>query len=422
MRKAHKRLILGLIGLMIVGFLFSPVRAQEDSSEKLKSQRKELLQNIKNTQKILEQTQSKKKENLAYLTALKAQIRNRASLVKSMNREIEDLGSQIGERERRIGILQSDLDIMKENFSKMLRQGYRMRGSRNKLNFLFSAKSFNQFFKRNRYLKAMVDYRKNQLQAIIDVQDEERREINRLVENRTEKLMLLTQRQDEEKDLLLDQQESERLVEILKGKEDQLRKDLRKKKKEAEELDKAIKKAIEAEIKRAEEERKRLEEEERKRKEKEKRKETIVIPEVNMKLDAEFSKNIGKLPWPVGNGYISERFGKHPHPELKNITTENNGVNIAVTRGTKARAVFNGTVTAIVEVPGMKLTVLVKHGTYFTVYSNLSVVNVKRGDEIHIGDTLGEVNTNESGLTELHFEVWKGSEKQNPEIWLQKQS
>jgi murein DD-endopeptidase MepM/ murein hydrolase activator NlpD len=139
-----------------------------------------------------------------------------------------------------------------------------------------------------------------------------------------------------------------------------------------------------------------------------------------MALSKQFNLNKTKLPWPVGSGFISQAFGIHPHPTMRNITTENNGINISTTQGSKARAVFDGEITAIVKIPGLFNTVLVKHGEYFTVYSNLEVVNISKGQQIKTGQELGLIYTNEEGKTELHFEVWKGNEKQNPEHWLRR--
>jgi septal ring factor EnvC (AmiA/AmiB activator) len=270
--------------------------------------------------------------------------------------------------------------------------------------------------KRRRYLERMLEFRRKQLMLISKAQDEEKALIHQLIDNRNEKLMLRKQREAEENELQLDQMEVEKLVKALQGNEEEIRKDLEKKKKTAEELDKAIRKAIEEEIRKAKEE-----EERRKRAlEEKKKKEYTELPGADLQLSKDFRTNYGKLPWPVNNGYISEPFGTHSHPELSNIKTENNGINITSTEGAYAHSVFSGTVSAIMEVPGMQSTILVKHGEYYTVYSNLVNVTVRKGDEVSVGQRLGRVYTSPSGITEFHFELWKGSVKQNPEVWLAK--
>lgn len=135
-------------------------------------------------------------------------------------------------------------------------------------------------------------------------------------------------------------------------------------------------------------------------------------------LSTNFANNRGRLPWPVSRGQIVGKFGTHPHPILNNIDVDNSGVDIATNKGSSAKAVFDGEVTAIVSIPGGNRTVLLRHGTYFTVYNNLSYVSVQKGDKVKRGQDLGRIYTDESGNTILKFEVRSGSTKQNPEIWL----
>jgi septal ring factor EnvC (AmiA/AmiB activator) len=287
------------------------------------------------------------------------------------------------------------------------------------------------------YLKKLVEFRKKQLNLIKGKIDENTRRVHKLMETKSEKLLLLNNREQEKKELETDETEANDLLNELKKQEKELTKELRDKEALARKLDDAIKKAIEEEIRRAraEEERKRKEEAERRRKEAEakaKENKTTAPPvaktepamtefnAVDMALSKQFNLNKTKLPWPVGSGFISQAFGIHPHPTMRNITTENNGINISTTQGSKARAVFDGEITAIVKIPGLFNTVLVKHGEYFTVYSNLEVVNISKGQQIKTGQELGLIYTNEEGKTELHFEVWKGNEKQNPEHWLRR--
>lgn len=409
--------LLMLFGLLAAAGLLQSVFAQ-NTKEDLEKKRKMLLADIENTQKILQQAQSQTKESLTYLSALKNQVRTRRELLSSLGKEIQALDGQIDERTRRIDTLQNDLVRLKTHVSELLYNGYRMRNHQNRLNFLFSASGFNQLLKRQRYLKSMVEYRRKQLWKIVDVQIEERELIHRLIDDRNEKLMLRRQRENEEDELSLDRIAVEKLVQALRGKEEEIKKDLEKKQQAAKELEIAIRKAIEEEIRKAklEEERRRKELEEQKKKDRK----LTVLPGPDMQLSKDFRNNYGKLPWPVNNGYISEPFGTHSHPDLSNIQTENNGINITSTREAVVSAVFSGVVAAIVEVPGMHKTLLIKHGEYFTVYANLDRLFVQKGEEVAIGQSLGTVFTTESGLSELHFEVWKGSEKQNPESWLAK--
>ena len=418
MRKVHKKAILFLSLIIISGVGIIPSIFAQNAKQDLELKRKKLLADIANTQKILKQAQDQTKESLSYLSALRNQVRNRRRLVQSIGQEIKQIDRQIKKRTNRIDTLQSDISNLKSYAAELVYNGYRMSNNQTRLNFIFSSANFNQMLKRQQYLKRMMEYLKDQLKLIEAAEEEERTLVQKLIDNRNEKLMLLKQRKDEENVMAMDELEMEKLVKALKGKEEEIKQDLIKKQKAEKELEAAIRKAIEEEIRKAKEEEERRRQE-LARKKKRKREETL-LPGPDVQLSKEFRSNYGRLPWPIGNGYISEQFGTHAHPQLSNIQTENNGINITSTKGATATAVFEGVVSAIVEVPGMQLTVLVKHGEYFTVYSNLIVVEVNKGDEVAIGQTIGVVNTTIQGITELHFEVWKGSTKQNPERWLAK--
>ncbi len=191
-------------------------------------------------------------------------------------------------------------------------------------------------------------------------------------------------------------------------------------------LDRAIKNAIEIEIRRkAEEERKRREAAAKKSKTTEpkgstgtaKKREVVVSPE-DAQLSSAFEKNKNSLPWPLEKGYISSGFGVHRHPDLPDITIVNNGIDIMTSKGANARAVFNGKVSAVVNIAGSHTTVLVNHGEYFTIYSNLENVFVSKGQEITTKQSIGTVATDEEGKSKFHFEVWKQYTKLDPEAWL----
>jgi len=193
--------------------------------------------------------------------------------------------------------------------------------------------------------------------------------------------------------------------------EKELKEQLKKQKQIDKELNRAIQKAIKEEIERS----KRISEQEKNdRNINEERKAPKLI------IGSSFDKNKGKMPWPVSYGRISQKFGKHKHPKLKNITTENNGINIATKNNQSIKCVFDGKVSAVLQIPGMKNSVLIKHGSYYTVYANLDEVFVVKEETLKRGEALGRVKEGDNGITEFHFEIWKGSNKLNPEPWLNK--
>jgi septal ring factor EnvC (AmiA/AmiB activator) len=418
-------------------FAFGTVFAQKTDRKTLEKQRNTTGKQIETTRKILKQTQGQKQKSVAVLRTLQAQIGLRKRIVNQIGNELVGIDDEIVDQNEELKALGVEIVLLKEQYAKLIYNGYKSSNMRNRLQFLFSSDDFNQVIKRMNYLKKLVEYRKKQLNLIKGKIDENTRRVHKLMETKSEKLLLLNNREQEKKELEIDETEANDLLNELKKQEKELTKELRDKEALARKLDDAIKKAIEEEIRRAraEEERKRKEEAERRRKEAEakaKENKTTAPPvaktepamtefnAVDMALSKQFNLNKTKLPWPVGSGFISQAFGIHPHPTMRNITTENNGINISTTQGSKARAVFDGEITAIVKIPGLFNTVLVKHGEYFTVYSNLEVVNISKGQQIKTGQELGLIYTNEEGKTELHFEVWKGNEKQNPEHWLRR--
>ncbi len=430
--------------LLVLLILFSTVKAQKVNRETLEQQRKNTQKQIETTKKILRETQSQKAKSVAVLRTLQAQIDLRKRMVNQLGRQLTNIEEELITQNSEITTLNEEIALMKVQYAQLIYNGYKSKNSRNRLQFVFSSKNFNQAIKRMSYLKKLVEFRKKQLEVIKLKIEEKVNRVNRLMETKNEKLLVLTNRETEKKDLEEDETEASTLYNDLKNQEKDLIKDLRDKEALAKKLDDAIKKAIEAEIRkaRAEEEkrkraiaeklRKEAEEKARLEKEANSNKETTPVepktPEVNspnisdeqLALSKQFNLNKYKLPWPVGAGFVAQAFGRHPHPTLKNITTENNGINISTTKGTKAKAVFEGEVTAILKIPGLFNTVLVKHGEFFTVYSNIEVVYVAKGDIIKTGTELGMIHTNEEGKTELHFEVWKGNEKQDPEAWLRR--
>lgn len=422
---------------MLFIFAFGTVFAQKKDRKTLEKQRNTTRKQIETTRKILKQTQGQKQKSVAVLRTLQAQIGLRKRIVNQIGNELVGIDGEIVEQNEELKALGVEIVLLKEQYAKLIYNGYKSSNMRNRLQFLFSSDDFNQVIKRMNYLKKLVEFRKKQLNLIKGKIDENTRRVHKLMETKSEKLLLLNNREQEKKELETDETEANDLLNELKKQEKELTKELRDKEALARKLDDAIKKAIEEEIRRAraEEERKRKEDAERRRKEAEakaKENKTTAPPvaktepamtefnAVDMALSKQFNLNKTKLPWPVGSGFISQAFGIHPHPTMRNITTENNGINISTTQGSKARAVFDGEITAIVKIPGLFNTVLVKHGEYFTVYSNLEVVNISKGQQIKTGQELGLIYTNDEGKTELHFEVWKGNEKQNPEHWLRR--
>lgn len=396
--------ILALIALFAI-----LIPAGGQSRKDLEAKRNANKREIEIARRILSETSSKRSESLQTLTLLEQQIEQRKNLIDGLGMELTLIDAEIDVANEDIAALNREIDELKEEFSTLLYQAYKMRKKNSVLYFMLSSTSFNQAIKRMHFIRDLVSYRKKQLRLIVDKQKENSGNIFRLIRKKNSKLSLVNQRRNEMSKLEGDQEDMKNLVEVLKGKEEELKKELQEKRRIERELDKAIQRAIREEIERS----KRIAE--TRRKGRNTRNEATDIDKV---IGSNFGENKGALPWPVSYGYISEPFGKHKHPRIKNITTENNGVNIATRDGEYIKAVFEGKVSAVLQVPGMKNSVLMKHGGYYTVYANLDDVEVKSGQEVKRGERLGIVKRDARGLSEFHFEIWKGSTKLDPAPWL----
>jgi septal ring factor EnvC (AmiA/AmiB activator) len=272
--------------------------------------------------------------------------------------------------------------------------------SNQKLSYLLSSESLNSFLLRYRYIKQFEAYQKTKEKELNDLRlylvqfDEEIKVEN---EKRTD---LMAMEKEQFTKLKSEQTDKDQMLKSLSQKEEQLKKDLKQKKKEREKLNQAIEAVILAQLKAARE-----------------KNPSGNLSVADAKLADDFSKNKGKLPWPIDKGFISTKFGKQPHPSLKGITIESNGVDITCTGSTLVKSIFEGEVVGITKVIGSQNMVIVSHGSYYTVYSNLADVNVRKGNKLKIGDVIGSLSS-EKEKKQLHFEVWKGKNKLDPQAWI----
>jgi septal ring factor EnvC (AmiA/AmiB activator) len=406
--------------LLTAFLLLAPLSGQnkggQDNKKKqkeLEKQRKQKEEEIKLTRKLLNQTTSQKNKSLNQLRLLNRQIRIREELIQAVNLEISSLDARIMEKNGEIDALEEELELRKKEYADMLYVAYKNHKSFHPLIFYLSSSSFNQAVKRMSFVRELGASRTRQLEMIRSTSEEIENQVNELQQIRLEKSGLLYKKEEEKGHLEQDKTEENQLVKSLQEKEKELRKDLALKEKAAKELDEKIKKIIREEIERA-----RKEEEARKKKEGTSGTTLAMTPEAAA-LSANFTSNRGKLPWPVDKGFILKGFGEHRHPTLPNVKTLNNGIDIVTGQGSSARAVFDGEIRAIFTVPGMQTAVMINHGEFFTVYTHLESVTVKKGDKIKTKQSIGKIYTDtEDNKTILHFELWKGSVKQDPEEWL----
>ena len=328
-------------------------------------------------------------------TALKLtrkKISTRKSLVKESEAQISMLDRRIHEKDRKIDSLQRRYELISSNYEKLVRTAYKNRDTRIWYMYLLSSEGLTQGLRRFGYLRTMAGSLNAQAIEIKDTRAKIEEEKASLQKLREEAGVLRSTRLGELKKLQADETQSAQLVASLNKDKARYQKELATKKKQVQALKAEMNKMV-------------------------KKSSSKPKTAVDEKLDKEFASNMGKLPWPA-DGPVVDSFGKHYHPVYKNVEMPfNNGVNIALSKDTAVKAVFEGTVSNVVVIPGYNQCVLVQHGGYFTFYCKLASVNVKAGDKVKTGQVLGRVDTI-AGETQLHFELWEGKNPQNPEFWL----
>ncbi len=396
------------LALMNTGILF----AQKQTKKELENKKKQLQQEIDNTNQLLLETKKNKKLSLNQLVMINKKISAREELIATINGEIGDLDKQIDDNNESIKGLQNDLIKLKTEYAKMIFYAYKNQDAYSRLMFIFASRDFEQAFLRLKYFQQYSEYRKKQAEKVMDTKKNLNEKVFDLVSKKTDKNILLGSQEHEKKNLTSEKSEKEQVFSQLQEQESKLKKDLEKKKKAAKELQLAIQRVIEKELEKAQKEAESAN--------KPKPLKLVLTPESQL-LSNSFASNKGKLPWPVAKGIISERFGVHPHPLMPNIDINNNGVDITTSAGSLTRAVFDGEVKAVVNMPGAGQFILVRHGEFLTIYSNLKDVYVKVGDKVKTKQNIGSIlYDEEDSKTLLHFEVWKGQSKMDPEDWLYK--
>jgi septal ring factor EnvC (AmiA/AmiB activator) len=410
--------ILAFILLLISSLM--PNAGEAQSRKQLEAKRKKMQRVIAEQRKALSSTQKEKTVTLDKLNSLNQIIQQRQVVIKNLGVEIRSVNYELSQKQKFLDSLTKEHDSQKLKLKKTIVKAYKTRKSGREIAFVFSSKSIAQAMRRWKYIRKISGYRRHQISTIVAQAQALGKTINQLESVKQEKSVLMGENEKESKELEVDKQSKQTLVKQLSGREEELRDRIRDNEKAIARLNNEISRLIAREI-----------EAERKRKARavsssaksrsgktgNAEKENTLSPQARA-IGGAFSKNRGNLPWPVERGFISQSFGVHEHPDLEGITTVNNGVDITSPRGALASAVFEGTVSAILNIPGQGQAVLLNHGDFFTVYSHLSVVLVEKGQVIRMNQHIGKVMTDEDGKAVLQFQVWHGQEKQNPQSWL----
>lgn len=397
--------IILIIGLFSSHYLFS-----QDKKTELENNKKRIEEEINFTTKLLEETKQNKQVSLNELSLLQSKIRQRENMVATIQKQLMNLEGQLTRSKRELSRQENELAMLKKEYAKMIIFAYKNRSGQNKLMFLFASDDFNQAYRRLKYLQQYAELRQTQISRIALAQEKTAQQKKKLEAEKTEKSTLFELHKREQILLGNEKVTVNKTVQKIAQQEKQLQATLKAKEREAKKLQRDIEAIISEEIKQA-----------RMRKgEKTSTADRLMelTPEEQI-LSNSFTQNRGKLPWPVERGVISSQFGEQPHPVLKKVTIKNNGIDIATTKGSEARAIFEGVVVSTNRITATNNAVIIRHGDYFTVYSNLEEVFVKRGDQVVTKQKIGILHTDkDEGKTELHFEVWQNRTITNPTNWL----
>lgn len=371
---------------------------------------------IERTSQLLKETEKSKSISIERVTLLSQQIQERKNYVNSLQQEIEFIESDMTATNAQIHTLTAQLEQVQADYKKTLFTVYKVNSQYEQLIFILSSENFNQAYNRLKYLQYYSDYmiqQSNRIKSLQDSLNVRKSDLNKLLLN---KKSLVDEKQSEARRLEQDKYVEDATIQKLNSKQQDLKKKLAEKQELARKLDKQIQDLIRAEI----EAKKKAAAAKNNAATGKTTTVSTLTPEEKL-VSTQFSGNKGRLPWPTATGKITEHFGRHKHPTLEYVEVESNGVEIATIKGAKARAIFDGTVSKIVLIPGRNTAVLIKHGNYYTVYDNLISVTVKAGQQVKAKQEIGTIYTDpETNSTVIQLQIWQELEKLDPEQWLSK--
>jgi len=369
------------------------------SKKELEDQKNKTLEEIEITNKILKEVEQSKTIGLNKLLIIQKRISLRERLINDINQEIYAIDGVIENKNNEIIRLENEIKILKEEYAKMIYYAYKNRSNYMRLMFILSAEDFNQAYRRMKYFQQYSKYRKQQAEKIIIAQKNLEYEIEQLKDVKDEKIRLLSQKEREKQQLGNEKNNENNEISRLKQREKQLRKKLENKQKAMRELENAIADLIRKEAKAN------------------KTFKTLTAEEEN--ISVKFEQNKGMHSWPIDKGIVISEFGEQPHPVIKGVKINNYGIDISASEDSKVYAIFDGEVKTVFAVTGQNMAVIIRHGHYLSLYSNLVNVRVKTGDKIKKGHHIGDVynNKDKSGAI-LHLGIYKEKDAMNPKLWL----
>ncbi len=406
--------------------------------KELESKRGALQKQIAETESLLKDTKKDVGSQLNNLAVLTGQIDERKRYIASMTKDVSAIDRELGSLRRQLRGLRKDLKDKKKKYESSVKYLYKNKSIEEKLMFIFSADDLAKMYRRLRYVREYATFQRLQGEQIVKKQEQINKKRAELNQVKAAKEKLLKGREDEKHKLESQEKKKRTLVANLQKKQKALQNEIRKKRREANQLnakiDRLIAKEIEKARKRAEEEARREKAARQKNKSKGKSRKTestsrrrkarplekYSMSKADRKLSGNFASNKGRLPMPISGSYIIvSHYGKYAVEGLRNVKLDNKGIDIQGRPGAQARAIFDGKVAAVFKLNGL-FNILVRHGSYISVYCNLSSASVKQGESVSTKQSLGEIFSDlaHNGRTVLHFQLRREKTKLNPEPWL----
>ena len=438
-----------VIGLLALSQATVPLAQQRrrstpatKSKAQLQRERRATLRRISETSRILAQTQRQKEASLGQLNALKEKLTVQQGVIRNISSELKYIESDVQQTETQVQHTSGSLKQLQEEYGRLVYASSKTANSYNRIMFLFAAESFNQFMQRLRYVRQYSEVRRNQAAQIASTQQRLTQQLTGLTEKKQEKSSLLNTQLSENRNLISLKTQQDQVVTKLSQQEEDLRRELAERQKAVVQLDNLIAERVREEIARAARAAaaraaartaarnnssatrrspsatSRSSAAEDAAVAAAERVDRVTLTPEAAVLSSSFAENQGRLLWPVTRGFISQHFGRHAHPVLKNVIVENRGIDIQTNAGEPVRAIFNGKVLTVANIAGMNNIVMFQHGEYFTVYAKLRSVSVSEGEQVQMRQQIGTVYTNSEGTSELQFQVWRNSANLNPESWL----
>lgn len=385
-----------------VFLLISVVAWSQNPAEKLRLSRENTLKEIEYATKLLKETQGKAKQSLNEINIINHRLSKRKEYVTGLEVEVSVLDEEIERNLKDISLLEQEIKKIEKVYAAMITNLYKNKVSRFSTMYFLASNDLNQLYKRIYTVKLYNKYLRQEREKLDEMRDGLNSRNTELSELRSQKDLVLDKTRKEAIKIQQEINEKNKIVKQLKQRQKSIEEDIRNKERTAKKLENELKRIIEEEKKKSAPAGTR----------------ELLTPEERI-VSTDFEKNTGKLPWPTQKGIITGRYGSQRHPDYKDVWLENDGIYITTSEGENARSVFKGTVARVFQIPGENYTVIIRHGQYFSMYHNLIHVKVKAGQVVNTKESIGTVYTDHSTReTVLYFQIWKDTQKNDPEIWL----